>query len=292
MSFDVFMQLVVAGLSTGSIYAIVALGLVLTFKGTGVLNFAQGEFVALGAYIALFITLYTDLSYLPAIGLTILATALIGAIIERGLLRPLIKAPPFTVVIATLAIGLMIRNGLRISWQETVSNLPSPFDGQSLALLGARINMQYLWMICAALALMLLLGLYFRFTRAGKAMRAVAQNQTAARLMGVSVGGTFSLTFAISAGMGAVAGVLVAPLTGVEAQMGDVLIKAFVAAILGGFHSLPGAVAGGLILGLTESFGGAFFGGTFKNLFAFALLIAVLLVRPNGLFGRAEVRRV
>jgi branched-chain amino acid transport system permease protein len=292
MQFDVFLQLVFASLSTGSIYALVALGLVLAFKGTGLLNFAQGEFVALGAYFALFLSLYTDLSYPLVVLLTVLATALVGIVIERALLRPLIKAPAFTVVIVTLAIGLMIRNALRIGWQETVSNLPSPFDGMSWAIGGARINLQYLWIIGASLLLVLLLVLFFRLTRTGKAMRAVAQNQTAARLMGVPVGGVFSLTFAISAGMGALAGILVAPLTGVEAQMGDVLIKAFVAAIIGGFYSLPGAVVGGLIIGLAETFGGAFFGGTFKNVFAFALLILVLLVRPNGLFGRAEIRRV
>jgi branched-chain amino acid transport system permease protein len=265
---------------------------VLAFKGTGLLNFAQGEFVALGAYFALFLTLYTELSYPLVILATVAATALVGMLLERALLRPLMKAPAFTVVIVTLAIGLMIRNALRISWQETVSNLPSPFDGLSWSIAGARINLQYLWIIGVSLALVLLLVLFFRWTRTGKAMRAVAQNQTAARLMGVSVGGVFSLTFAISAGMGALAGILVAPLTGVEAQIGDVLIKAFVAAIIGGFYSLPGAVVGGLIIGLAETFGGAFFGGTFKNVFAFALLILVLLVRPNGLFGRAEVRRV
>lgn len=292
MQLDVFLQLVFASLSTGSIYAIVALGLVLAFKGTGLLNFAQGEFVALGAYFALFLSLYTELSYPLVFLCTLLATAATGALVERALLRPLINAPAFTVVIVTLAIGLMIRNALRIGWQETVSNLQSPVDGLYWMVGGARINLQYLWIIGAALLLMILLALFFRLTRTGKAMRAVAQNQTAARLMGVPVGGIFSLTFAISAAMGAIAGILVAPLTGVESQMGDVLIKAFVAAIIGGFYSLPGAVVGGLIIGLAETFGGAFFGGTFKNLFAFALLILVLLVRPNGLFGRAEVRRV
>lgn len=292
MQSDVFLQLVFASLSTGSIYAMVALGLVLAFKGTGLLNFAQGEFVALGAYIALFLSLYTELPYPLVFLCTVLATACAGALVERALLRPLLNAPAFTVVIVTLAIGLMIRNALRISWQESVSNLPSPVDGLYWMVGGARINLQHLWIIGAALALMLLLALFFRLTRMGKAMRAVAQNQTAARLMGVPVGGVFSLTFAISAAMGAIAGILMAPLTGVEAQMGDVLIKAFVAAIIGGFYSLPGAVVGGLIIGLAETFGGAFFGGTFKNVFAFALLILVLLVRPHGLFGRAEVQRV
>jgi branched-chain amino acid transport system permease protein len=292
MSSDVVLQLVVAGLSTGSIYALVALGLVLAYKGTGLLNFAQGEFVALGAYIALFLSVYTGLSFPLILATTLLAAALFGIVLERALLRPLLDAPAFTVVIATLAIGIMIRNALRISWQETVSALPSPFTGQTLGLLGARINLQYLWIIASSVVLMLLLALFFRSTRMGKAMRAVAQNRTAARLMGISVGTTYALTFAISAVMGAVAGVLVAPLTGVEAQMGDVIIKAFVAAILGGFYSLSGAVAGGMILGLAETFGGALLGGVFKNLFAFVLLILVLLVRPHGLFGRAEVRRV
>jgi branched-chain amino acid transport system permease protein len=292
MTFAVFVQLMVAGLSSGSVYALVALGLIIAFKGTGILNFAHGELVAFGAYTALFLSVYTDLPYYIVWPVTLVIAAAFGMLLERALLRPMINAPVFTIVIATLAIGLMLKNVYRLVWQETVSSLPSPFARATFAIGDGRINLQYVWVIAASLALMLLLALFFARSRLGKAMRAVAQNREAASLMGISTGRIYSLTFAISAGVGASAGILFAPLTGVEAEMGQIIIKGFVAAILGGFYSLPGAVVGGIVIGLAETFGGAFFGGVFKNLTAFVLLVLILLVRPHGIFGRAEARRV
>jgi branched-chain amino acid transport system permease protein len=292
MTFSVFVQLMVAGLSSGSVYALVALGLIIAFKGTGILNFAHGELVAFGAYTALFLSVYTDLPYYVAWPLTLVIAAAFGMLLERTLLRPMIDAPVFTIVIATLAIGLMLKNVYRLIWQESVSSLPSPFARATIAIGDGRINLQYVWVIGASLALMLLLALFFARSRLGKAMRAVAQNREAASLMGINTSRIFSLTFAISAGVGASAGVLFAPLAGVEAEMGQIIIKGFVAAILGGFYSLPGAVVGGVVIGLAETFGGAFFGGVFKDLSAFVLLVLILLVRPHGIFGRAEARRV
>jgi branched-chain amino acid transport system permease protein len=292
MTLPIALQLFIAGLSTGSIYALVGLGLVLVAKGTGVLNFAQGEMVTFGAYTALMLSLFTPLPYAGVFVGTVLIAGVLGYAIERGLLRPLIRAPAFTVVIATLAIGLMIKNALRLGWQETVSTLPTPFSSAPIPLGPVRVNPQYLWVIGCSLLLMAVLALFFRTNRLGKAMRAVAQNQDAARLMGIPVSRIFSLTFAVGTAIAAVAGVLFAPLIGIEAEMGAVILKGFVAAIVGGFSSLVGVVVGGLLLGLFEIFGGAYFGGVFKNVAAFAILIAVLLVRPNGLFGRAEARRV
>jgi branched-chain amino acid transport system permease protein len=292
MSVEIGLQLLIAGLSTGSIYALVALGLVLAFKGTGVLNFAQGELVTLGAYVALFLSTFAKLPYLWVFVLTLLAAGVFGVALERGLIRPLADAPAFTVVIATLAVGLMIKNVLRLVWQENVSTIPTPFGDAPLALGALRINPQYPWVIGCSVALMAALAVFFRSSLTGKAMRAVAQSQVAARLMGIRVGGMFALTFAISTIVAAAAGVLVAPLIGIHAEMGGVIIKAFVAAILGGFHSLIGAVVGGLLLGVLEAFGGAYFGGIFKETVAFSLLILILLARPHGLFGRPEARRV
>jgi branched-chain amino acid transport system permease protein len=292
MSVEIGLQLLIAGLSTGSIYALVALGLVLAFKGTGVLNFAQGELVTLGAYIALFLGTFARLPYPWVFVLTLLSAGAFGIALERGLIRPLADAPAFTVVIATLAVGLMIKNVLRLSWQENVSTIATPFGDAPLAIGALRVNPQYLWVIGCSIALMVVLALFFRSSLTGKAMRAVAQSQVAARLMGIRVGRMFALTFAISSVVAAAAGVLVAPLIGIHAEMGGVIIKAFVAAILGGFHSLIGAVIGGLLLGVLEAFGGAYFGGVFKETAAFTLLILILLARPHGLFGRPEARRV
>jgi branched-chain amino acid transport system permease protein len=292
MPLGVYAQLLAGGLSTGSIYALVGLGLMLAFKGTGVLNFAQGELVTLGAYTALFLSLTTSLPYWAIFILTVLLAGIIGVVFERLLVRPLMLAPEFTVVVATLAVGLMIKDALRIAWQETVSSIPSPFADISVRFGDISINAQYLWVTFCALVIMGILALFFRNNLAGKAMRAVAQNQTAARLMGIRVNRVFSATFALSTAIAALAGILIAPIHGIEPEMGNVLIKGFVAAVLGGFNSLVGCVIAAFMLGVIETFGGAFFGGLFKDVTAFALLIIVLLVRPNGLFGSAEARRV
>jgi branched-chain amino acid transport system permease protein len=264
----------------------------IAFKGTGVVNFAQGELVTLGAYIALFLSLYVQLPYWAVFILTLITTGFVGVLFERLLIRPLVRAPEFTVVVATLAVGLMIKDALRNSWQETVSTIPSPFADKSVHFGDVSINAQYLWVTFCALVIMGLLALFFRNNLAGKAMRAVAQNQTAARLMGIRVSYVFPATFALSTAIAALAGVLIAPINGIEPEMGNVLMKGFVAAVLGGFNSLVGCVVAGFMLGVLETFGGAFVGGLFKDVTAFALLIVVLLVRPHGLFGRAEARRV
>jgi Branched-chain amino acid ABC-type transport system, permease components len=288
----VYVQLLASGLSTGSIYALVGLGLLLAFKGTGILNFAQGELVTLGAYTALFLTLFFHLPYWAVFLLTLLIAAVVGVLFERLLIRPLIRAPEFTIVVATLAVGMMIKNLLRNSWQETVSTIPSPFADVSLRFGEISVNPQYVWVTACAVAIMALLALFFRNNLAGKAMRAVAQNQTAARLMGIRVNRVFPATFALSAAVAALSGILIAPLNGIEPEMGNILMKGFVAAVLGGFNSLVGCVIAGFMLGILETFGGAFIGGLFKDVTAFSLLILVLLVRPHGIFGHAEARRV
>src|SRR5260221_2383009 len=181
------MQLLVAGLSMGSVYALVALGLVLVFKGTGIINFAQGEFLTVGAYIGLVLSVVLKLPYWQIFLLTILLAAVFGVVIERGLIRPLMRAPAFTIVVATLAIGLIIKNALRLGWQESVSMIPSPFGDLPLRIGDINLNRQYLWVIAVSLAIMASLALFFRLSLLGKAMRAVSQNQEAARLMGIRV---------------------------------------------------------------------------------------------------------
>ena len=220
MTTAVALQLLIAGLSIGSIYALVALGLVIVFKGTGVLNFAQGELVTLGAYLALFLSVLTKLPYAAVFILTVLLAAAAGYAIERDSKCTLIRAPAFTVVIATLAIGLMIKNALRLAWQEPVSSLPTPFSSDPIVLGAVRVNPQYLWVIGCTLLLLAVMAAFFRMSRLGKAMRAVSENQEAARLMGVPVGRIFSLTFAFGTAIAATAGILFAPLTGIEAEIG------------------------------------------------------------------------
>ncbi len=289
MTWRIALQLALSGLSVGSIYAIVALSLAIPFKASRVLNFAQGELVTLGAYIALVLSSY-GLPHPVMVPATLVIAALFGILIERLFIRPIVGAPEFTLVIATFAIGLIIRALIRIHWQDNVFFLPAPYAGPALAVGPLRVNPSYLVIIASTAALVTLLVLFFQQTRLGKAMRAVAFNQTAARLMGISVGRVFGSAWALSAAIGAVAGLLLAPVAGINPELGHLIVKALVAAVIGGFGSLGGAVFGGLLLGVLETYAGALFGAALKEIIPFAILIAFLLVRPQGLWGATQVR--
>jgi branched-chain amino acid transport system permease protein len=292
MSWQIALQLAFSGLSVGSVYALVALALVIPFKASGVLNFAQGEMVTLGAYIGLMLASNFGLPFLVMVPLTLMIAAGFGMLVERHLIRPIITAPEFTVVIATFAIGLIIKAAVRVHWQDNVYTLDAPYMGPPIALGPVRLNPAYLVVILAALAVVGLLTLFFRNAKFGKAMRAVALDQVAARLMGIGVGSVFMSAWALSAAIGALAGLLLAPIIGITPEIGHLILKGLVAAVIGGFTSLGGAVAGGLLLGLLETYAGAFFGATFKNIVPFCILIGLLLFKPHGLFGSAALKRV
>ena len=245
--------------------------------------------MTLGAYIALVLSSY-GLPHPVMVPATLVIAALFGILIERLFIRPIVGAPEFTLVIATFAIGLIIRALIRIHWQDNVFFLPAPYAGPALAVGPLRVNPSYLVIIASTAALVTLLVLFFQQTRLGKAMRAVAFNQTAARLMGISVGRVFGSAWALSAAIGAVAGLLLAPVAGINPELGHLIVKALVAAVIGGFGSLGGAVFGGLLLGVLETYAGALFGAALKEIIPFAILIAFLLVRPQGLWGATQVR--
>jgi branched-chain amino acid transport system permease protein len=289
MTWRIASQLALSSLSVGSIYAIVALSLAIPFKASRVLNFAQGELVTLGAYIALVLGSY-GLPYPVMVPATLLIAAAFGVVIERLVIRPIIGAPEFTLVIATFALGLIIRALIRIHWQDNVFFLPAPYAGPAFAAGPLRINPSYLVIIGCTAVLVVLLVLFFQKTRLGKAMRAVAFNQTAARLMGISVNAVFRSAWALSAAIGALAGILLAPVVGINPELGHLIVKALVAAVIGGFGSLGGAVFGGLLLGVLETYAGALFGAALKEIIPFAILIVILLVRPQGLWGMTHAR--
>jgi len=289
MTWRIALQLALSGLSVGSIYAIVALSLAIPFKASRVLNFAQGELVTLGAYIGLVLTSY-GLPYPAMVPATLVIAAAFGILIERLFIRPIVAAPEFTLVIATFAIGLIIRALIRIHWQDNVFFLPAPYAGPAVPIGPLRANPSYLVIIGSTAVLVALLVLFFQRTRLGKAMRAVAFNETAARLMGISVNRVFGSAWALSAAIGAVAGLLLAPVVGINPELGHLILKALVAAVIGGFGSLGGAVFGGLLLGLLETYAGAMFGAALKEIIPFGILIAFLLVRPQGLWGATQVR--
>ena len=291
MTATLFLQLAIAGVSVGAIYALVALAIVLPFKASGVLNFGQGEIVTLGAYAALILT-QLALPY-PVVLVSILLLGAVGGIaIERVLIRPIVKAPEFTLVIATFAIGLLIKGAIYIRFGDSPNTIDGPFGAEPIVAAGLRFNPTALW-ICACTALVTVLVIaFFRYTRLGKAMRAVSVSAEAATLMGIRVERVYRWSWAMSTAIGALAGLLVAPLIGVNPEIGQLILRGLLGAVIGGFTSVPGAIVGGVSVGLIETYSGVFVGTTFKNLVPFVLLMVLLVFRPQGLFGAAEIKRV
>jgi branched-chain amino acid transport system permease protein len=285
-------QLVVGGITVGSIYALVALGLVLVYKSTGVVNFAQGDMLTLGAYTGLLFYTTLSLPYPLAMVAAVVSVAAIAMVIERIAVRPLLGSPDFTVIVATLAISIVIRGVLRLFSGDYVYPFPAALSGPPIQALNVRASPQSILTLGIAVLLMVVMYFLFIRTRVGLAMRATAENLQAASLMGVSLPQIFRTTWALSAALGGLAGILVAPLIGVQPEMGDLLLKAFVAALVGGFTSLPGAIVGGLALGILETVAGGLFSNYFKDIVTFALMMAVVVFRPTGLLGRAAVVKV
>ena len=291
MTLAIGLQIAFAGLAVGAIYALVALAIVIPYKASGVLNFGQGEIVMLGAYIALVLTQF-GLNYWLVLFGTMALGAGLGLVFERVVIRPIVGAPEFTIVIATFAAGLLIKGIVRLYWQDTPYSLAPPFSSAPLNVGGVRLNVTFIWILVCTSLISTASALFFKSTRFGKAMRAASQSRAAARLMGIVVERVFMVSWAISTAIGTVAGVLLAPVTGINPEIGLLSLKAIIAAVLGGFTSLGGALIGGLLIGLIESFAGIIAGSTAKNVAPFVVLIAVLLVRPYGLFGKMEVKRV
>jgi branched-chain amino acid transport system permease protein len=285
-------QLILSGLVLGAIYALIALGYVIIYKATSVVNFAQGEAVMVGAYIGLSVYSFMHLPVPLVFAITMAVAALLGVIIERVAYRRLVGAPVISLIIATLAVGLILRNVVRLIFGPNVYPFPPLIANRPLRFAGLVTTPQNLLILSVSVTCMVLLFLYFRLTKWGKAMRAVSQNGTAAVLMGISVRKVFSMIWALSAALGALAGVLLAPLLVVNPDMGWIALKAFVVAILGGFQSLPGAVLGGFALGILENLAGFYIGSAVKDIVAYVVLIAILIARPTGLFAERTGKRV
>jgi branched-chain amino acid transport system permease protein len=291
MTWRIILQLALSGLSIGSIYALVGLALVLPFKASGIVNFAQGEIVTFGAYLALILS-GLGLPYLAVVPLVLVGAAMLGMATERLLIRPIVNQPEFTLVIVTFAIGFIIKAAVRLHWQDNTFSVDAPFVGPPLVLGALRLNPAYLVFILSTIVVVAALFLFFGYSKFGKAMRATALDPIAAKLMGIRIGSVFSAAWALSTMLGAFVGLLLAPVIGINPEIGHLILKGLVAAVIGGFSSLGGAVIGGLLLGLLETYAGAYFGATFKNLVPFGVLILLLLLRPQGLAGASSVRRV
>ena len=291
-----FMQQVVAGLASGSIYASLALALVLIHRATGVINFAQGEMATLSTYVAWALITNHGWSYWPAFVATLVISFFGGAVVHQAIIRPNEKGSVLRVVIVTIGLLLFINGLIILMWGGEIRAMESPFPTRTIEIAGVAISIQDIGTIAVVLATVVALWLLFQYTKVGLAMRAAAVNPAEARLVGVRV--TWMLTFGwgLAALLGAVAGMLAAPSLFLDPNlMAALLIYAFASAVLGGIDSPIGAVVGGLILGVGLNLIGTyvdFVGADLRLPVALAVILVVLLVKPSGLFGRTEVKRV
>lgn len=286
------LQLLISGVSQGCVYGLIALGFVLIYKATEMVNFAQGDLMMLGAYIGVTFINVMHFPYVWGVVATIVTMALVGALIERVLLRPMIGEPPFAVLMLTIGLGFVLRSLAGAIWGNDPRTINSPLAGGVVRLGELAIGVENIAIIGGTALLCSTLYLFFHFTRLGTAMQAVSQNQLAAYYCGIPVKRIFSIIWALSAAVAAAAGILVAPVSLVDPQLGFVGVKAFAAAIVGGFGSLQGAMAGGLLIGVVEQFAGLYLPTGFADTSAYVILLAMLIVRPEGLFATLQRKKV
>jgi branched-chain amino acid transport system permease protein len=287
-------QQVVSGLAIGTVYASLALALVLIYRTTHVVNFAQGEMAMFTTFVAW--SLNNRMSYWPAFALTLLIAFAGGAALERVVIRPVEQASPLTIIMVTIALFVILNGLVGWIWSPETRDFPSPFMGEPVRIAGVTFGRHEIGMIVLTLATVLLLWAFFRFTKLGLAMRSAAVGPEASRLLGVPVGWMLALGWGFAAVLGAISGMMVAPIIFLSpTMMQAVLVYAFAAAVLGGITSPAGAVLGGLMLGVGINLLGTYVDVVTSELelpVAFAILIAILLFRPAGLLGRVTARRV
>ena len=289
-----FLQLLLAGVAQGCVYALVALGFVLIYKATETVNFAQGDLMMLGAFFALTGATVLGLPYWLTILFALAVMLVVGMLLERAVLRPVLGYPAFTVVMVTIGVGFVLRGVVTMipGWGTETYALATPFADKVMRVGGVVVAEQQLAVILHTAVLCLVLYLFFRYTRIGIAMQATSQNQLAAYYMGIPVRRINMLIWGLSAGVATIAGILLAPTTFVHSNMGFIGLKAFPAAVVGGFGSVPGAIVGGLIIGVVEALSGFYLPEGVKDVAAYVVVLVVLLVKPSGIFGETVTKKV
>ncbi len=287
------LQYIISGVTVGSTYGLAALGFTVIFNTTEIINFAQGEFVMLGGMLAVFAIRWGGLPLLPAVLLAVALTTASGVLVDRITIRPVRGRSVITLIIITIGVSILLRGGAMLLFGKDTYPLPGFSRAGPMAVWGASLLPQSLWVGGVTLAILLLMKLYFDRTISGKAMQACACDRRAASLMGINVDTMVTLSFAVSALVGAAGGAILAPITLTSYDVGILLgLKGFAACILGGLGNPFGAVAGGVILGVLESLGAGFVSSGYKDAIAFVILLALLFLRPAGLFGRQRAERV
>lgn len=289
-----FLQQVINGLSLGSIYALVALGYTMVYGIIKLINFAHGDIYMIGAYVAFWVTTSFGFGFLPALIISMVVCGLLGVLIERVAYKPLRKAPRITALITAIGISYVIEYSTQLVMGASVKTYPAIIPTTSWQLGPVKISFMQLIIFSVTVLLMLLLTFIINKTKIGRAMRAVSADENAARLMGISVDNTISVTFLLGSALAGAAGVLVGLYyNSISPLMGMVPgLKAFVAAVFGGIGSIPGAMVGGLFIGLCESMVVAYGSSLYKDAIVYAILILVLIIRPSGLFGKTEREKV
>lgn len=285
-----FKDILFIGLSQGCIYGLVAIGFVLIYKSTEMINFAQGELSILGAYLGI---QWVDTfgSFWLSIPLMILLMFILGYLLDRLLIRPLLGHPPFSVIILTIALGLVMKAIIGVVWGYEPRGLATPYAGKS-TLWGMTIDHNQLVLMATTICLCLGLWAFFKFSKWGLAMRAASQNQLAAFYVGIPVRRLYSISWALGAVVGAIGGLLLSTTTMVDPHSGLIGLKAFAAAVIGGLGSLWGAMAGGLIVGVSEQLAGAYLPPGSQSSMAYILMILVLVTRPHGLIQQVQLKKV
>jgi branched-chain amino acid transport system permease protein len=280
-----FVQQLVGGLALGCVYGLIALGFVLIYKATEVVNFAQGDLMMLGGFVAFTFIDQLGLNYWLGFALAVATMAAAGSLVERVIVRPILGYPQFSIVMVTIGLGFALRAVAGMVWGTDDLRIDTPFSTGVLRVGELVLAYDKLSVIVATILLCLALWIYFNKTRMGVAMQATSQNMLGAYYMGIPVKRVFSLIWAISAAVAGFAGVLLAPIAFIHTNIGFLGLKAFPAAVLGGFGSIPGALVGGIIIGIVETLSGFYLAEGFKDVAAYVVLLAVLMLRPEGLFG-------
>jgi len=283
---ELLLQQIFNGIMLGSVYAIVALGLTLVYGILQIPNFAHGNLYMLGAYVCFFLIGIFGFGFWPALIAAAIVLALIGMLVERVAFRPLSEQPHINSFISALGVLLILENGVIALWGPQGQRIPNPYPNV-VELLGITMTQQRLLVIGVAIVLIVLLQIFIKKTTLGSTIEAVAQNREGARLVGININRVSALTFAISIGLASIAACLVAPIFVLTPDMGEIVgMKAFVIVILGGLGSAPGAIIGGVILGLLEALGGGYISAAYKDVFSFGALVLILAIKPTGLFGK------
>jgi branched-chain amino acid transport system permease protein len=294
---EFLLQLVLNGIVSGSIYSLVALGFVVIYKSTSVLNFAQGEFMMLGAYVCLSLAVQYQLPFAVAFLLTMAFMAALGVLTERLILRPMIGEPVISLIMVTLGLSALLKAVVQAIWGTDLRPFPNIFPAEPVQLGPLPVSQGYLYGTGSVAVLLLLFSLFFKFTRNGIAMRATAFSQQVALSMGISVKRIFALSWSIAAVVSAIGGVLLAGVRGgLDSALALFGLKVIPVVILGGLDSIGGAILGGLVMGVLENLAGGYLdplvGGGAKEVAPFIVLVLILSVRPYGLFGKVKIERV